>query len=275
MNRSCPLPVRTAACLLLLGLAAPAEARFGFDADDPIRTESVPGEYRYLARLRGADRTTEVQARRQGCTFIAGFDCPMDVWDLSCGTNAATVYVYGYGPTNSLAAPEGFTLLPEDAPGLVEPEHSTSFAVNPDGSGAVALYGDDRPPADPEVRAVVDELLRIARKAKQTMESGVNEGKEDQYAVIRSALSESLRSLRAVDASNTPEDFRKAFDAYRDAFAAMVDLLQGDLEALINPPEERRDEIKTVFDTFETAVTTLIGAAVAHGVPSSLLTDVL
>lgn len=273
MNRSRPLPIRTAVCLLLLGLAAPAEARFGFDADDPIRTETVPEEYRYLARLRGADGTTVVKARRQGSTFIAGFDFPMDVWNLSCGTNAATVYVYGYGPTNSLAAPEGFSLLPEDAPGLVEPEHSTSFSVNPDGSGAVALYGDDRPPADPEVRAVVDELLRIARKTKETLD--FDENTEDQKSAVQSAFSESLRSLRAVDASKTPEDFRKAFDAYRDAFAAMVDLFQEDLAVLIDPPEEKREKIETTVLSFETAATTLIGAAVAHGVPSSLLTDVL
>ena len=274
MNRSRPLPIRTAACLLLLGLAAPAEARFGFDADDPIRTETVPGEYRYLARLRGADGTTEVKARRQGSTFIAGFDFPMDVWNLSCGTNAATVYVYGYGPTNSLVAPEGFSLRPEDAPGLVEPEHSTSFSVNPDGSN-VALYGDDRPPADPEVRAVVEELLRIARKTKETLESDFDGSTEDQKSVVQSAFSESLRSLRAVDASKTPEDFRKAFDAYRDAFAAMVDLLQEDLAVLINPPEEKREKIENTVLSFETAATTLIGAAVAHGVPSSLRTDVL
>ncbi|MBQ3811133.1 MAG: hypothetical protein II839_09985, partial [Kiritimatiellae bacterium] len=131
---------RTLLLLPLLALAAtPALARFGFDAADPVCTTTVGGEYRYLARLRGADGA-DVRARRQGSTFVRGFDFPMDVWTLSCGTNAATVYLYGYGDTNSLAAPEGFVLLPADADGLVEPERSTSFAINADGSGAVAIY---------------------------------------------------------------------------------------------------------------------------------------
>ena len=99
---------RLALLLPLLALAAaPALARFGFDAADPVCTTTVGGEYRYLARLRGADGA-EVKARRQGSTFVRGFDFPMDVWKLSCGTNAATVYLYGYGDTNSLAAPEDF-----------------------------------------------------------------------------------------------------------------------------------------------------------------------
>ena len=134
--------------LLLLPLlalaAAPARAKLGYDADDPIRTVDVPGEYKYLARLRGPDGA-EVSARRYGSTFIAGFDAPMDVWKLTCGSNSVDVYIYGYGPTNSLAAPEGFSLLPEDAPGLVEPPRNTSFSIDPDGNGAVAIFDDDTP----------------------------------------------------------------------------------------------------------------------------------
>ena len=136
---------RTLLLLLLLALAAaPARAKLGYDADDPIRTVDVPGEYKYLARLRGPDGA-EVSARRYGSTFIPGFDAPMDVWKLTCGSNSVDVYIYGYGPTNSLAAPEGFSLLPEDAPGLVEPPRNTSFSIDPDGNGAVAIFDDDTP----------------------------------------------------------------------------------------------------------------------------------
>ena len=135
---------RTLLLLLLALAAAPARAKLGYDADDPIRTVDVPGEYKYLARLRGPDGA-EVSARRYGSTFIEGFDAPMDVWKLACGSNSVDVYVYGYGPTNSLAAPEGFTLLPEDAPGLVEPPRNTSFSIDPDGGGAIAIFDDDTP----------------------------------------------------------------------------------------------------------------------------------
>ena len=93
--------------------AAPAHARLGYDADDPIRTIDIHGEYTYLARLRGADGGA-VHADRRGSTFVDGFESPMDVWGLSCGTNEATLYLYGYGPTNTLAAPEGFVLVPEE-----------------------------------------------------------------------------------------------------------------------------------------------------------------
>ena len=143
-NQRTPMK-RLALLLPLLALAAaPARAKLGYDADDPIRTVDVPGEYKYLARLRGADGA-EVSARRYGSTFIAGFDAPMDVWKLTCGSNSVDVYLYGYGPTNSLAAPEGFSLLPEDAPGLVEPPRNTSFSIDPDGNGAVAVFDDDTP----------------------------------------------------------------------------------------------------------------------------------
>ena len=136
---------KLALLLPLLALAAaPARAKLGYDADDPVRTVDVSGEYRYLARLRGPDGA-EVSARRYGSTFIAGFDAPMDVWKLTCGSNSVDVYFYGYGPTNSLAAPEGFSLLPEDAPGLVEPPRNTSFSIDPDGTGAVAVFDDDTP----------------------------------------------------------------------------------------------------------------------------------
>jgi len=124
------------ALLLPLALAvAPALARFGFDAADPVCTTTVGGEYRYLARLRGADGA-EVKARRQGSTFVRGFDFPMDVWTLSCGTNAATVYLYGYGDTNSLAAPEGFSMLSVVMPcyrrrNAARPSRSTRTAAAP------------------------------------------------------------------------------------------------------------------------------------------------
>ena len=151
MNTPSSRPLSLIAALAaLLASVTPAAARLGYDVGDPIRTTSVPGEYRYLARLRGPDGA-EVSARRYGSTFVAGFDAPMDVWRLAYGTNAVDVYVYGYGPTNSLAAPEGFSLLPEDDPGLVEPPRNTSFAIDPDGGGAIALFEGEAPaPAGPE-----------------------------------------------------------------------------------------------------------------------------
>ena len=251
---------------LLVLAAAPARARFGFDAADPVCTTTVGGEYRYLARLRGADGA-EVKARRQGSTFVRGFDFPMDVWKLSCGTNAATVYLYGYGDTNSLAAPEGFVLRPADADGLVEPERSTSFAINADGSGAVAIYGDEAPktnavpsvPADPSVKAVLDEMLRIVKAAQEKM---VKDG------TSVPAITEALAALRAVDASATPEDFRKAFGETLDAVARMTDItVRLGETAFIDPPADGQTEIEAAIDAAEAAGANLKKAAAAHGVP--------
>ena len=253
--------------LSLLALAAaPARARFGFDAADPVCTTTVGGEYRYLARLRGADGA-EVKARRRGSTFVRGFDFPMDVWKLSCGTNASTVYLYGYGDTNSLAAPEGFVLLPADTDGLVEPERSTSFAINPDGSGAVAIYGDETAktnavpsvPADPSVKALLDEMLRIVTAAWEKME------KDGAFAP---ATTEALAALRAVDASAAPEDFRKAFGETIDAVARMTDIMVRLGEtAFIDPPEKDVAEIEAATDAAKAAGANLKKAAAAHGVP--------
>ena len=256
------------ALLPLLALAAaPAFARFGFDAADPVQTTTVGGEYRYLARLRGADGT-EVRARRQGSTFIRGFDFPMDVWTLRPGTNdAVTVYMYGYGDTNSLAAPAGFVLLPADAPGLIEPERSTSVAINADGSGAVALYEDEEPkadaapsvPADPAVKAVLDEMLRITRAAQEKME-------KDGTSVP--AITEALAALRAVDASGAPEDFRKAFGETLEAIARMTDItVRLGETAFINPSAESQAEIDAAIEAAEAAADHLKKAAKAHGVP--------
>ena len=250
---------------LLALAAAPAFARFGFDAADPVCTTTVGGEYRYLSRLRGADGT-EVKARRQGSTFVRGFDFPMDVWKLSCGTNAATVYLYGYGDTNSLAAPEGFVLLPADAPGLVEPERSTSVAINADGSGSVAIYEDEAPktnavpsvPADPSVKAVLDEMLRIVKAAQEKMEKD---------GAIAPAATEALAALRAVDASAAPEDFRKAFGETLDAVARMTDItVRLGETAFINPPAKDMAEIEAATDAAEAAGAKLKKAAAAHGV---------
>ena len=172
---------RLALLLPLLALAAaPARAKLGYDADDPIRTVDVAGEYKYLARLRGADGA-EVSARRYGSTFIEGFDAPMDVWKLTCGSNSVDVYFYGYGPTNSLAAPEGFSLLPEDAPGLVEPPRNTSFSIDPDGNGAVAIFDDDTPTLG----------ARRARRARRPA-PGEWPGLDDKAALA--AWSESVRT---------------------------------------------------------------------------------
>ena len=165
---------------LLVLAATPARAKLGYDAEDPIRTVDVAGEYKYLARLRGADGA-EVSARRYGSTFIAGFDAPMDVWKLTCGSNSVDVYIYGYGPTNSLAAPEGFSLLPEDAPGLVEPPRNTSFSIDPDGNGAVAIFDDDTPTVG----------SRRARRARRPA-PGEWPGLDDKAALA--AWSESVRT---------------------------------------------------------------------------------
>ncbi len=251
---------------LLALVAAPAFARFGFDAADPVLTTTVGGEYRYLSRLRGADGT-EVKARRQGSTFVRGFDFPMDVWTLRPGTNdSVTVYMYGYGDTNSLAAPEGFVLLPADAPGLVEPERNTSVAINADGSGAVAIYEDEAPktnavpsvPADPAVKAVLDEMLRITRAGQAKME-------KDGTSVP--AITEALAALRAVDVSGTPDDFRKAFGETLDAIARMLDITvrQGET-AFINPPADIQTDIDAAIDAAEEAGAHLKKAARAHGV---------
>ena len=179
-NQRTPMK-RLALLLPLLALAAaPARAKLGYDADDPIRTVDVAGEYKYLARLRGADGA-EVSARRYGSTFIAGFDAPMDVWKLTCGSNSVDVYIYGYGPTNSLAAPEGFSLLPEDASGLVEPPRNTSFSIDPDGTGAVAIFDDDTPTVG----------SRRSRRARRPA-PGEWPGLDDKAALV--AWSESVRT---------------------------------------------------------------------------------
>ena len=260
---------RAAALVIALAAltAAPAFARFGFDAADPVCTTTVGGEYRYLSRLRGADGT-EVKARRQGSTFVRGFDFPMDVWTLRPGTNdAVTVYMYGYGDTNSLAAPEGFVLLPADAPGLVEPERSTSVAINADGSGAVAIYEDEAPktnavpsvPADPSVKAVLDEMLRIVKAAQEKMEKD---------GAIAPAATEALAALRAVDASAAPEDFRKAFGETLDAVARMTDItVRLGETAFMNPPAKDMAEIEAATDAAEEAGAKLKKAAASHGVP--------
>ncbi len=188
---------RTLLLLLLLALAAaPARAKFGYDADDPIRTVDVPGEYKYLARLRGADGA-EVSARRYGSTFIAGFDAPMDVWKLTCGSNSVDVYFYGYGPTNSLAAPEGFSLLPEDAPGLVEPPRNTSFSIDPDGTGAVAIFDDDTPTVG---------ARRTRRRSAPTLAPGEWPGLDDKAALA--AWSDFVRTNGNLFTCFTSANFR-------------------------------------------------------------------
>ncbi len=98
-----------AASLALALLAASAQARFGYEPSDPVRTEDVAGEYSFAARLRDANGAP-VTARRTGSAFVEGFAMPLDLWTVAVGTNEVVLWIYAYGPTNSLVAPEGFSL---------------------------------------------------------------------------------------------------------------------------------------------------------------------
>lgn len=112
-------------------------------------------------------------------------------------------------------------------------------------------------PADPTIQAVLDEMLRINDDARSKMTGPGS----------RVAASKALAALRAVDASGTPEDFRKAFDAFREAVAGMNGIQEQLGEAaLIDPPAENKNEIEAAVNGLETAGAQLKKTAAKHGV---------
>ena len=105
--------MKRAAILLPMFLFAAAPAArgegVGFDRANPVRTADVAGEYEFVQRLRTPDGAP-VDARRTGSFFVEGFEMPVDRWSVAAGTNEVVLWIYAYGPTNSLVAPEGFSL---------------------------------------------------------------------------------------------------------------------------------------------------------------------
>ena len=140
-----------APAVALAFLAASAQARFGYEPADPVRTEDVAGEYSFAARLRDADGAP-VTARRTGSAFVEGFAMPMDRWTVAVGTNEVVLWIYAYGPTNSLAAPEGFS--------LADPPPSASSAAAT--AEEEAAHAPALPPAAPGEWPGLDDEAALA-----------------------------------------------------------------------------------------------------------------
>ena len=109
---------------------APEQPRVGYDRANPVRGPDVAGEYDFVRRLRTEDGEA-VNAWRTGSFFVEGFAMPTDRWTVAVGTNEVVLWIYADGPTNSLAAPEGFSLAAPPAAAATAPTAEDEAAPAP------------------------------------------------------------------------------------------------------------------------------------------------
>ena len=86
--------------------------RFGYDATNPIPTNSILGSQAYLEKLRDKDGKT-IKYERLGSTFVSNISNPICVYKIYSlnDIELAVVYISHYQKTISNKAPEGFSII--------------------------------------------------------------------------------------------------------------------------------------------------------------------
>lgn len=99
---------------------------FGWDASNPIPTNTPIGSTSYLARLRYSDGA-KVVYERSGSTYSDVNTKPIDIYAISHpnGQALTTLYISPYNKRNSAKAPCGFSLLST----IIESEKGPEFSV--------------------------------------------------------------------------------------------------------------------------------------------------
>lgn len=83
---------------------------YGLDASHPVCLVNVDAEYAYLRRLKNKSGKT-VRALRWGSFYADGFAGPLDRWSVEREPGVyVDLFIYPYSASNTLDAPEGFTL---------------------------------------------------------------------------------------------------------------------------------------------------------------------